>query len=68
MDFLERHADDEQPFALFLMYLDPHDIYYYKPGKSAVRTDDVVLSESWKKQDFDSVPKVHREFMEINQV
>ncbi len=67
LDFLERHAGDEQPFALFLMYLDPHDIYHYKPGKSEVRTDDVTLSESWKKQDFDSVPKVHREFMEINQ-
>lgn len=67
LDFLERHASDEEPFALFLMYLDPHDIYYYKPGESKVHTDDVTLPESWKKQDFDSVPKVHREFMEINQ-
>ncbi len=67
LEFLERHADDDKPFALFLMYLDPHDIYYYKPGKSQVYTDDVELPESWKKQDFDSVPKVQREFMEINQ-
>jgi arylsulfatase len=49
------------------MYLDPHDIYKYVPGKSQVRTDDVQLPESWAKQDFDSVPKIHREFMEINQ-
>jgi len=67
LDYLERHAEDEKPFALFLMYLDPHDIYKYKPGTSEVHTDDVTLSESWAKQDFDSVPKVHREFMEINQ-
>ena len=67
LDFLERHARDEKPFALFLMYLDPHDIYKYKPGTSDVRTDDVTLPESWAKQDFDSVPKVQREFMEINQ-
>ena len=67
IDFLDRHAGDEKPFALFLMYLDPHDIYHYKPGESEVRTDDVVLGESWKHQDFDSVPKIHREFMEINQ-
>ncbi len=67
LDFLDRHAEDEKPFALFLMYLDPHDIYYYKPGKSVVKTDDVQLGESWAKQDFDSVPKVHREFMEHNQ-
>jgi choline-sulfatase len=67
MDFLDRHASDDKPFALFLMYLDPHDIYHYKPGKSDVHTDDVVLGESWKRQDFDSVPKIHREFMEINQ-
>ena len=67
IDFIERHSNSEQPFALFLMYLDPHDIYYYKPGESEVTIDDVDLSESWKKQDFDSVPKVHREFMKYNQ-
>ena len=27
VDFLDRHATDDKPFALFLMYLDPHDIY-----------------------------------------
>ena len=67
IDFLERHAPDEKPFALFLMYFDPHDIYFYEPGKSTVKTDDVVLPESWAKQDFDSVPPIHREFMEHNQ-
>ena len=67
LDFLDRHATDEKPFGLFLMYLDPHDIYYYKPGKSDVRIDDVELPESWRHQNFDAVPKVHREFMEHNQ-
>ncbi|MDA0350089.1 MAG: sulfatase-like hydrolase/transferase [Verrucomicrobia bacterium] len=67
LDFLTRHTENEKPFALFLMYLDPHDIYHYKPGISVVHTDDVKLSDSWKKQNFDSVPKVHREFMEDNQ-
>lgn len=67
VDFLDRQASSEKPFALFLMYLDPHDIYYYKPGKSKVDISDVTLPESWKRQDFDSVPKVHREFMEHNQ-
>lgn len=67
IDFLERQAGTNNPFALFLMYLDPHDIYYYVPGKSQVHTDDVELPESWKKQDFSSVPKVQREYMEHNQ-
>ncbi|MEX0324361.1 MAG: sulfatase-like hydrolase/transferase [Puniceicoccaceae bacterium] len=67
LDYIERHGSDDKPFALFLMYLDPHDIYHYKPGKSSVKTDDVELPESWEKQDFDSVPKVHREFMDHNQ-
>lgn len=67
VDFLDRHATDDKPFALFLMYLDPHDIYHYKPGESDVRIDDVQLPESWRKQNFDTVPKVHREFMEHNQ-
>ena len=43
IDFLGRHADSKQPWAMFLMYLDPHDIYYYKPGKSKVKIDDVEL-------------------------
>ncbi|QXD24008.1 sulfatase-like hydrolase/transferase [Opitutia bacterium ISCC 51] len=67
IDFLERHTNSDRPWAMFLMYLDPHDIYHYKPGKSEVKIDDVELGESWKKKDFDSVPKVHREFMEHNQ-
>ena len=33
VDFLKRHADSEQPFALFLMYLDPHDIYHLRAGR-----------------------------------
>ena len=67
LDFLDRHANHDKPFALFLMYLDPHDIYHYKPGQSDVRIDDVELPESWYHQNFDAVPKVHREFMEHNQ-
>lgn len=67
LDYLERHARDDKPFALFLMYLDPHDIYHYKPGKSDVSTGDVKLPQSWREQDFDTVPKVQREFMEHNQ-
>ncbi|MCB1121630.1 MAG: sulfatase-like hydrolase/transferase [Verrucomicrobiae bacterium] len=67
LDFLERHKNSSKPFALFLMYLDPHDIYHYEPGNSEVHTEDVRLPESWEKQDFDAVPKVHREFMELNQ-
>ncbi len=67
IEFLQRHARDETPFALFLMYLDPHDIYHYKPGLSAVSIGDVRLPESWEKQNFKSVPKVHEEFMRHNQ-
>lgn len=67
LDFLDRHATDAKPFALFLMYLDPHDIYHYEPGKSDVNIDGVELPESWCYQDFGTVPKVHREFMEHNQ-
>lgn len=67
IEFLQRHAREDAPFALFLMYVDPHDIYHYKPGSSEVSIEDVRLPESWKKQDFKSVPKVHEEFMRHNQ-
>ncbi|HID23486.1 MAG TPA: DUF4976 domain-containing protein [Planctomycetaceae bacterium] len=67
LDFLRRHAQDEAPWVLFLMYVNPHDIYHYRPGSSSVRTDDVTLPESWARQDFSRVPSVQKQFMTDDQ-
>lgn len=54
------------PFALFLSYVDPHDIYAFR--QHDIESDaDIELPYSWEKQNFDAVPKVHRQFMTEDQ-
>jgi len=66
-DFIKRHAKDEKPFALFLMYLDPHDIYHFKPDAKDVSKLGVPLSPSWHGERFENKPGIHKQFMTENQ-
>lgn len=50
------------PFALFVSYIDPHDIYSFR-NHDLIQPADIPLPESWSAQDFESVPSVHRQFM-----
>ena len=65
LDFLRRRAG-QGPFALFLSYNDPHDIYDYDPGPP-VPDRCSPLPESWHRQAFEQVPSVHEAFMTQDQ-
>lgn len=65
MRFL-RQVDPAAPFALFLSYNDPHDVYHVDP-EAQEGVGHVTLPESWYRQDFESVPAVHRAFMTQDQ-
>lgn len=67
IEFIKRHARDEKPFALFLMYLDPHDVYHFKPGAKDVSKLGIPLSPSWHGQQFKNKPAIHKQFMTENQ-
>jgi arylsulfatase len=67
IDFIKRHANDEEPFALFLMYLDPHDIYHFKPGAKDISQLNVSLSPSWHGERFQNKPPIQKQFMTDNQ-
>lgn len=67
IDFLHRHARDEKPFALFLMYLDPHDVYRFQPGARDVSGLGVPLSRSWQREEFRNKPAVQKQFMTEDQ-
>ncbi len=67
VDFIRRHAGDDRPFALFLMYLDPHDIYHFRPGAKDVSDRSIRLSQSWNEETFAEKPPVHKQFMTDNQ-
>ncbi|MCA1809232.1 MAG: sulfatase-like hydrolase/transferase [Lentisphaerae bacterium] len=69
LDFMQRAAArPDEPFALFLSYNDPHDIYHYgREAKlqtpPAPRSAPAPLPPSWQGHDFESVPGVQHQFM-----
>ena len=65
LDFLDRMADMEKPFALVVAINDPHDIYYFTDGERC--GDEAELPDSYCQQDFSSVPKVQSDFMKYDQ-
>ncbi len=67
IEFLRARAKDRRPWALFLMYLDPHDVYHFASDTTDVSTTDVPLSASWEKETFRSKPSVQRQFMTRDQ-
>jgi arylsulfatase A-like enzyme len=64
--FLSDQREGGSPFALFLSYNDPHDIYAFDPDDS-VRPGDAMLSPSWHRQAFENVPAVQAQFMTEDQ-
>ncbi len=69
IDFLKNAAGGERPFALFLSFDNPHDIYEYALGNypfDSTRTD-VLLPESWKKETFENKPAPQLQFMTDDQ-
>ncbi len=67
IEFLKKQANDDRPWALFLMYLNPHDIYRFRPNQNDVSALGVPLSESWHKETFEKKPSIHKKFMTQNQ-
>lgn len=67
IDFLRRHSNSDKPFALFLHWLDPHDIYHFKRDKGADDSATAPLPESWHKETFANKPPIHKQFMTEDQ-
>lgn len=54
------------PFALFLSYVDPHDIYAFRQHEVKAGQQ-IPLPPSWEQQDFSTVPHVQKQFMTEDQ-
>ncbi|MCA9413853.1 MAG: sulfatase-like hydrolase/transferase, partial [Candidatus Omnitrophica bacterium] len=65
--FLSGADNLKKPFALFVSYINPHDIYHMRPGTNDVSGKKIPLPPSWAKQDFESVPVVQYRFMTEDQ-
>ncbi len=66
LSFLAECREGDGPFALFLSYNDPHDIYEFDPDNYA-RPGLVALPRSWHGQAFEQVPSVQSQFMTEDQ-
>lgn len=63
-DFLDRPTGD-QPFALVLSYVNPHDIYQFGPETQAGPS--ATLPSSFHKETFSEKPAVQKQFMTEDQ-
>ncbi|MBN1481950.1 DUF4976 domain-containing protein [candidate division KSB1 bacterium] len=54
------------PFALFLSYVDPHDIYGFR-DHTVTKGARIDLPASWDQQNFAAVPAVQKQFMTEDQ-
>lgn len=67
IEFLNRHAGDEKPFALFVAIHDPHDVYHFRKLDDPAPGITVPDPPTWDGKDFATVPAIHRQFMEEDQ-
>lgn len=63
LTFLADHATSATPWALFVMYLDPHDVSQFKQGKRAGSDGTEPLDESWAKETFEGKPAVQAHYL-----
>ena len=64
LEFLRRWKSGDPPFALFLMYLEPHDVYAFQNGDRPEASDaKPLLEESWEKETFQGKPVVQEHYM-----
>ena len=59
----------EKPLFMFLMYNDPHGIYFFqnRPDRDPARYEEAVLGESWYQDDLGAKPWPQSAFMTENQ-
>jgi len=67
IEFLRARAAEKEPFALFLMYMEPHDVTGFEPGKTPVGELEVPLDRSFTEERFEGKPVVQQHYMEYDE-
>jgi arylsulfatase len=61
--FLKEAAQSADPFALFVSYNNPHDIYHFEKHDIGPNKKPIPLPVSWEQEDLRSKPAIHKQFM-----
>jgi len=65
--FLRSRKGRQEPFGLIVSYVNPHDIYHFRPGQNHRKNPNTPLPPSWSKENLDTKPSVQKEFMTRDQ-
>ena len=61
--FLRQSAESTKPFALFVSFNNPHDIYHFGRHRMEPADKTVALPPSWDRETLDDKPSVQKQFM-----
>ena len=61
--FLKQSTRSAKPFALFVSFNNPHDIYNFKKHSLDPAGQHIPLSPSWEHEIFEGKPSIHKQFM-----
>jgi arylsulfatase A-like enzyme len=67
LDFLASRTAGEKPFALFLSYNNPHDVYEIQRAPAPPGQPRGILSDAWRRETFAGKPAAHKQFMTEDQ-
>ena len=67
VEYLERLQSKNHPFGLVVSYLDPHDVYHFRPDRDQRQDPATPLSASWERDDLDRKPRCQKQFMTQDQ-
>ena len=67
LSFLEEAAGGDAPFALFVSFHNPHDVYHFERHEVVDKERPIPLPASWHKEDLSKKPSVQLQFMTEDQ-
>ncbi len=67
VEYLNGVQATKSPLGLVVSYLDPHDVYHFRPDRNPRQDANTPLSASWEHEDFERKPKCQKEFMTRDQ-
>lgn len=63
VDFLKQSAKSTEPFALFVSFNNPHDVYHFERHRVSPGTQNIALPPSWDNETLKDKPSVQKQFM-----
>lgn len=67
LEFIKSRSNSKKPFALFLSYNNPHDIYHFNKEEEPFEKSEFELPKSFYESSRKASPAIHQQFMDEDQ-